>query len=95
MRVLLGFNVPVLVSHHDDISAIEMTVVQPPFILDFASARLDVEPDFSDDVLAHHRERIEEFFGEQSTEVYALLNELAERHGVYMLDARPANIQFA
>jgi len=48
VRNVLGHNIPRL--HAVDVSrhVIEMSIVQPPFLLDFASAYLDYPPDFSD-----------------------------------------------
>lgn len=36
-----GFNVPKLVNYHDELMVIEMEVVSPPFVLDFACAGVD------------------------------------------------------
>lgn len=94
VRYVGQFEVPQLIRWYDDLLAIEMTVVKPPFILDFASAYLDARPNFPDDVNADADERIHDFFGDRAPDVFALLHELGERHGVWMLDARPANIQF-
>ena len=45
-----GFSVPELVDYDDDeLLAIEMQVVYPPFVVDFASGRLDHEPDLIED----------------------------------------------
>ena len=41
---ILGFNVPQLLGHDDESSLIQMTVVERPFVLDFAGAYLDVPP---------------------------------------------------
>ena len=38
---ILGLNVPVLLRFDDAFMAIEMTIVTPPFVLDFAGAYLD------------------------------------------------------
>jgi hypothetical protein len=38
---ILGFNVPQLLQIDEEFRAIEMTIVRPPFLLDFADARLD------------------------------------------------------
>jgi hypothetical protein len=48
---ILGFNVPQLLRIDEEFRAIEMTIVRSPFLLDFADARLDEAPDFSEDVL--------------------------------------------
>lgn len=91
---VLEFKVARLVSFHDDLNAVELTLIQPPFVLDFAGAHVDWAPDFPDDKNDENEERIASLFDERADRVHALLYELRERHGVYMLDAWPGNIQF-
>lgn len=64
MTKLLGFNVPPLLRRDDDLLALEMTIVPPPFVLDFAGAYLDFPPDFSDEVWAEWERKNQEQFGE-------------------------------
>ena len=66
---ILGFNVPLLLSIDEELHAIEMTIVRSPFLLDFADARLDEAPDFSEDVLQQWEEEKAEIFGERWPEV--------------------------
>src|SRR4051812_3880297 len=49
VRRIIGFAVPKLVEYDDGLLAIEMSIVSPPFIVDFASARLDEPPDLIED----------------------------------------------
>ncbi|TXT22209.1 MAG: hypothetical protein FD138_3634 [Planctomycetota bacterium] len=49
---ILGFDVPQLVSFDNDLWVVEMTIVSPPFVLDFAGAYLDQKPDYPPEVLA-------------------------------------------
>jgi hypothetical protein len=44
--------VPQLVHYDDELLAIEMTIVSPPFCLDFGGAYLDRPPDYSPEVWA-------------------------------------------
>src|SRR6266849_2556579 len=46
---VLGFNVPQMVGCDDDLRVLEMTIVERPFVLDFAGAYLDVHPEFPAD----------------------------------------------
>lgn len=90
---LLGFRIPDLVRFDDELQIIEMTVVAPPFVLDFAGARLDVPPDFSEEVWAEwEKEKIEEF-GARWPKVKAVLGAL-EDLDIYVLDVSPRNIVF-
>jgi len=45
-----GHMVPQLIDSDDDLLAIEMTIVSPPFCLDFGGAYLDHPPDYSPEV---------------------------------------------
>lgn len=73
-----------------------MTIVKPPFLLDFASAFLDAPPDFSDEIFEEWREEKLELFGEERWhEVLALLATLRHRYGIYLLDVNPGNIKFS
>ena len=90
---ILGFNVPQLLSIDEEFRAIEMTIVRPPFLLDFADARLDEPPDFSEDVLRQWEEDRAEIFDERWPEVIRILAAL-QTLGVYLLDINPRNIFF-
>jgi len=70
---ILGFNVPQLLRIDEEFRAIEMTIVRPPFLLDFADARLDEASDFSEDVLRQWGEEKAEIFGERWPEVTRIL----------------------
>ena len=90
---ILGFNVPQLLSIDEEFRAIEMTIVRPPFLLDFADARLDEAPDFSEDVLRQWEEEKAEIFGYRWPEVTRILAAL-KAFDVYLLDINPRNISF-
>jgi hypothetical protein len=44
-----GFSIPRLIDSDDELLVVEMDIVSPPFLLDFAKAYLDGPPDFSQD----------------------------------------------
>ena len=90
---ILGLNVPQLLRIDQEFRAIEMTIVRPPFLLDFADALLDEPPDFSEDVLRQWEEDKAEIFGERWPEVTRILAAL-QTFGVYLLDINPGNISF-
>lgn len=96
MRRLHGFFVPLIVGHDDDLLVIEMTIVQPPFLLDFGKAYVDQPPPYWDDPQLMENARLEwsELFDERWPEVEALLQAL-QMIGVYYVDPRPGNIVFA
>lgn len=93
VRKILGFNVPQLLRRDDALLAIEMTIVPPPFVLDFAGAWLDWPPEFSDEIWAERREKWASEFGGDWPKAQEILAELEELH-IHMLDPSPSNIRF-
>ena len=81
-------------SFHHDLRAIEMTLIRPPFIVDFASAILDEDWREDEQLEEQLRERVAELFDERAGDVMFALERLATLHGIHLLDAHPANIQF-
>jgi|SRR5947209_391492 len=94
VETVSGFSVPELVAYDDELWAIEMTVVDRPFVLDFAGAYLDRPPDFSDEVLADWSAEKQEQFGDHWPEVRAVVGSF-EQFGVYLIDVNAGNISFA
>jgi hypothetical protein len=88
-----GFHVPQLLRWDDELLALEMTVVTPPFALDFAGAYLDFPPEFPDETWEDWKRKNEEQFGEDWPEAQAILAEL-EESGIHMLDPSPSNLRF-
>ena len=88
-----GFAVPRLIGHDDELQIVEIEIVAPPYIIDFAKCRLDVRFDFSPEVMADWDEAGAELFEGRWREVKLLLAAL-ERYGIYYLDAKPGNITF-
>lgn len=88
------FDVPKLMSFHDDLLAIEMSIVNPPFIVDFASAILDEDWREDPQLEEQLHERVTELFDDRASDVFFALERLASLHGIHLLDAHPANIKF-
>lgn len=90
---VLDFNIPRLIDHDDELKVIEMSVVNPPFVLDFASAYLDTPPDFPDEIQEEwYRER-RELFEDRWPVVRKILSEF-RKLGIYLTDVKPGNIEF-
>src|SRR5262249_29635982 len=83
--------IPQLLRWDDDLLAINMTIVERPYILDFGGAFLDSAPDFSEEVLADWRAEKIEQFGSRWPEADAILR-LLETHGIFVIDVNPNNI---
>jgi hypothetical protein len=90
---LRGFSVPQMFEAHDRLWVIEMSVVQPPFALDFAGAYLDRRPDYPRDVMRRWEAEKRRQFGPRWAEVRSLMSAFA-RHGIYLADVKPGNILF-
>lgn len=88
------FSVPAL--HHFDHSLliVEMSIVFPPFLIDFGKSYLDEKPDYDETTMAEFWQSRQALFdaGEWPI-VRGLLNSL-ESYGIFYLDAKPGNIRF-
>jgi hypothetical protein len=92
-----GHHVPRLLHSDDDLRAIEMTIVVPPFLLDFAAAYTEDEVErfaFSTDVTAERESHWEEIFGDRWGEVIDLTNAFFARTGLMLLDLSLNNVRF-
>lgn len=93
IKIINEFEVPQLYAWDDDLLIIEMTVVQPPFVLDFAGAYLDKPPEFSPESLAEQHEKNLELFGDKWPRVSLLLAKLRSMD-IYYIDINRGNIRF-
>lgn len=89
-----GHHVPQLIDFDDELLVIEMTIVQAPYLLDFAGAHLDAAPDFPEDRIDWWHEKMLEEFGQHYGDVLSVIDGLRKRAGIYMLDVHPDNIAF-
>jgi hypothetical protein len=90
---VMGFEIPRLVGFDDDLWIVEMTIVSPPFVLDFAGAALDRRPQYPDDVLTEWQAEKAEQFGDRWPTVRLIMSSFAGL-GIYLSDVKPGNIEF-
>ncbi len=90
---LQGFAVPSLVGTDDTRRVVEMTIVFPPCILDFAKAYVDTPPDYSPEIIRDWYQNTADLFESNMPKVEALLDDL-NRVGIFYFDAKPGNIIF-
>jgi hypothetical protein len=85
--------VPKIVNTDDELRILEMTIVEKPFVLDFAAAYLDQCPEFPPEIWAEwEAEKREQFEGRWAV-VQQILDSI-EEIGMYLMDVSPANIAF-
>jgi hypothetical protein len=86
------FEIPRLIEFDDALWIVEMTIVSPPFFVDFAGASLDAPRMFEPEIVAEWiREKKEEFEADWPIVKRALW--AFERIGVYLSDVNPRNVQ--
>jgi hypothetical protein len=88
-----GFKVPRLVIYDDKLWIVEMTVVSPPFILDFAGAYLDKKPPFAEEQWQQWEEEKAEIFEEKWPQVKSAMSRF-RRYGIYLNDVKHGNVMF-
>jgi hypothetical protein len=88
--------VPRLLDSHDELLVIEMQIVTPPFVVDFASAYLDSFPPYVEDaeIMADWEANKQEQFEQRWPLVKQVLAAF-QGHGIYLADIKPGNIEFA
>jgi len=94
---ILDHEVPRLVAFNDTDLTIEMTIVRPPFLLDFVASYTDEEIEwlgFTDEVMAEREGTWSEQFGERWVVVQSLVGEFHRLTGLMLLDLSPNNIRF-
>ena len=94
ITMIAAFRVPRLLSFDDEYLAIDMTIVSPPYLLDFASATLDTAPDLIEDEGHTLADLVLERFGDRAPEIFYVRQQLEERAGIFLIDIHPHNIKF-
>ena len=87
-----GFAVPRVVRCLTWLRAIEMSIVTPPCLLDFAAATVDFAPDFPEG-LDEWWERVHDDFGADFPVAESVFHGLVNEYGIYYWDLKPRNLQ--
>jgi len=85
--------IPQLIGYDDDLLTIEMTIVSPPFCLDFGGAYLDRPPDYTPEVWRDWKEMKAAAF-EENWPAVELILAVFRSYGIYIADVNPGNIRF-
>ena len=91
VATLAGCHVPELITFDDTLRIVEMTIVSPPYVLDFAGARLVHRADFPEDIRRQWVREKRSQFG-SSWKYIPRIVVAFERMGIYLSDLNPGNI---
>jgi hypothetical protein len=96
VRRIQEFAVPQLIDYDGPLMALEMSIVSPPFLLDFGKVYLDSPPPYWNDaeVMAHWHAEGQENFDTRWSKVLSVINML-QKYDIYYVDPKPGNIMFA
>lgn len=88
------FAVPALVGYDDSLMIVEMSVVSPPYFLDFGKCYLDHPPKYEDGTWDEYIEEKSKDFDPKEWELVeeALLD--LKSMGIYYIDPKTTNIRF-
>lgn len=95
IRRIQEFAVPTLVDFEDPLQALEISIVSPPFLLDFGKVYLDSPPPYWNDtqIMADWHAEGLETFGHRWPKVMSLIGSL-QQYGIWYVDPKPGNIMF-
>lgn len=93
ISLLNGFHIPRLVRYDDQLWIVEMEIVSPPFVLDFAGAYLDEKPGYTRRELHQWELEKREQFGRRWPRVRSVLSAF-RRYGIHLADVKPGNVVF-
>lgn len=90
-----GLIVPTLRAFDDNYLIIEMSLVRPPFIVDFGGAYLDKPAPHADEpeVKARWYTERKEKFGDDLMTINAVLADFERLYGIFLADVHPGNIR--
>lgn len=92
---VLGHHVPQLLDFDSALLVVEMTVVQPPYLLDFAGAYIEKSPDLPDEVIEEwYADKLEQFGADRWQKVQLILATLKGHYGIHLIDVNRNNITF-
>ena len=94
-EVVLGFSVPRPINANAGLKVIEMGIVEPPFLLDFGSSAVDIEPDYTPEVWQEWWGKLQEDFEDRFHEAEAVFFYLKRHLSIWHLDLSTNNLQFA
>lgn len=94
-RDICGYAVPYLEGHDDSLRVIEMTMVEPPYVLDFGKVYIEQLPPYFVDTHEKARRFAEwrkRFTDSDWQDAVFVMDALRRQFGIYYTDPRPSNI---
>lgn len=88
-----GLSIPTLIRFDNELLILEIEIVRPPYLLDFAGCHLDFPPDYPPEVMETWEAEKREQFGPLWREVQSVLREL-ESYRIFLSDVTPNNLKF-
>lgn len=88
------FVIPRLLGNHDRMHIIEMTVVRPPYLIDFGKSSVDTGQGWSNSAMAEWWEKIEDRFENDAPIASQIFTQLRRKAGIYHWDLNPQNLNF-
>lgn len=86
------FNVPRLVNHDDELWIVEMEIVHPPYVLDFASSYVDTKPPYSRSEQARFDREFQERFEPEDWPKVRMIRSMLRGIGIELVDLKPGNV---
>ena len=92
---ILGVAVPRMVKCNSELLVIEMTLVEPPFLLDFAQASIDKPFEFAEQEEDAWWAEKRSDFGDQFERARDIFYALQQASGIYYYDLAPRNLNLS
>ena len=90
---LEGLALPRLLDYDDSLLVIEMTIVEPPYLLDFGKAYLDESSPYSNEELSRYLTELAAHFSQADLPRIKKILRLLRNYGIEYLDAKAKNIR--
>jgi hypothetical protein len=89
-----GLSVPQLIEYSHELAIIEITLVQPPYLLDFGKAYLDEPAPYSPEQLEEWRDDWARYFPVEDLPRVRKVLAILKGYGIDYVDPKPWNIRF-
>ncbi|MBL8827833.1 MAG: hypothetical protein JNM18_12720 [Planctomycetaceae bacterium] len=92
LRTLDGLYLAQLIDFDDELLVIELSIVSPPYLLDFGKAYLDCRAPYDEVQRTEYHDMIRDLFGDDYARVLRITRMLWHLCQIDYVDAKPANI---